>query len=304
MGRPKGSKNRSKNRPVVGNPIPGGDNVTPVPDQAPAPDAMETPTEVAPAAPAEGGEEAALAVGATVTHPDGRSGIVSEVEPRGSGHAVSVRWSGDDDDTQYTPSDWREMCATVEGAREQTAQTEPAPTPATDSDEPAAPETQYGDDDEPQPPVGIGGRLAEIGHEWADTDQQLVAKEAEKSTVVKQYTKEIGILESRCRQLAAEYREAEWPATYDYKRGLRHVWNGRTGRLARTEKLGSYQVPLDLDHPSKPPVEVTVTPAVPAEPVAEVIEPVTEPVTEGEAEELEPTPFDDPELVSENAAEA
>lgn len=281
MGRPKGSKNR-KPRTIK---TTGGVDVTSQPDTSPPPDA-----EVAPGPPQEGGAEAALAVGATVTHPDGRSGIVSEVEPRGSGHAVSVRWTGDDDDTQYTPSDWQEMGATVEGAREQTAQTEPAPTPATDSDEPRAPETQYGDDDEPQPPVGIGSRLAEIGHEWADTDAQLAAKESEKSTVVKQYSKEIDILESRCRQLAAEYRAAEWPETYDYRKGIKHVWNGRTGRLARTDQLGSYQVPLDLDHPSKPPVEV--------------IEPVTEPVTEGEAEDLEPTPFDDPELVSEDAAEA
>jgi len=62
-------------------------------------------------------------------------------------------------------------------------------------------------------------------------------------------------------------------------------------------------VPLDLDHPSKPPVEVTVTPAVPAEPVAEVLE---QPVTEGEPDALEPTPFDDPEPVAseDDAAEA
>lgn len=290
MGRPKGSKNR-KPRTIA---TTGGVDVTSQPDTSPPPDAAE----------------AALAVGATVTHPDGRTGEVTAVEPRGDAHAVCVRWTGDDDDTQYTPIDWQDMGATVEGAREQTAQTAPAPTPATDSDsdsdEPRAPETQYGDDDEPQPPVGIGGRLAEIGHEWADTDAQLVAKESEKSTVVKQYTKEIDILESRCRQLAAEYREAEWPVTYDYRKGIKHVWNGRTGRLARTEKLGSYQVPLDLDHPSKPPVEVTVTPAVPAEPVADVIEPVTEPVTEGAPEALEPTPFDDPEPVAseDDAAEA
>jgi len=286
MGRPKGSKNK-KPRTIA---TTGGVDVTSRPDTSPPQDAVEAPAQVAPGSPQEGGAEAALAVGATVTHPDGRTGEVTAVEPRGDAHAVCVRWTGDDDDTQYTPSDWQEMGATVEGAREQTAQTEPAPTPA-DSDESRAPETQYGDDDEPQPPVGIGGRLAEIGHEWADTDQQLVAKESEKSTVVKQYTKEIDILESRCRQLAAEYREAEWPVTYDYRKGIKHVWNGRTGRLARTEKLGSYQVPLDLDHPGKPPVEVTVTPAAPTEPVAEVLE---QPVTEGEPDALEPTPFDEP----------
>lgn len=290
MGRPKGSKNKPKTtRPVAGHIIPTeGTDVPSQPDTSSASDALASSASVAPGHAQEGGAPTPPAVGDTVTHPDGRTGEVTAVEPRGDAHAVCVRWAGDDDDSQYTPIDWREMGAALRAAH---APTEPAPaTP----DEPRAPETTYDADDEPQPPPGIGSRLAEIGHEWAETDAQLVAKEAEKSTVVKQYTKEIDVLESRCRQLAAEYREAEWPETYDYKRGIKHVWNGRTGRLVRIEKLGSYQAPLDFDRPSKPPVavEVTITPAVPSEPVADVVEPVTE----GEAEGVEPTPFDDEPL--------
>jgi hypothetical protein len=296
MGRPKGSKNKAKNRPVVGHLIPTeGTDVPSQPNASSASDALASSASVAAGHAQEGGAPTPPAVGDTVTHPDGRTGEVTEVEARGSGHAVCVHWSGDEDESQYTPTDWRELQAALVAAH---APTEPAPaTP----DEPRAPETTYDADDEPQPPPGIGSRLAEIGHEWAETDAQLVAKEAEKSTVVKQYSKEIDILESRCRQLAAEYREAEWPETYDYKRGIKHVWNGRTGRIARTEKLGSYQAPLDFDRPSKPPVEVTVTPAALTESVAEVLEHM---VIESLAVQLEPTPFDDPEPVTDDAAEA
>jgi len=286
MGRPRGSRNKPKHAPI-GNPIPGGANEPSQPDPTPAPDALAAPATLAPGDATEGGETPAPAVGDTATHPDGRSGTITEVEPRGSGHAVSVRWAGDEDDSKYTPTDWQEMQAAPVAA----------PAHAPEPTEEPKPETAYDDTGAPQPPPGLGLRLAEIGHEWADTDRQLIEKEAEKSTVVKSYTKAIDILDARCRQLAADYREAEWPETYDYKRGLKHVWNGRTGRLVRTEELGSYQVPLDLDHPVTPPVAEAVAA------IATLDAEVTMAVVDGaetEPDAAEPTPFDD---VTEDAAE-
>lgn len=268
MGRPKGSKNKPKTtRPVMGNPIATeGTNVPSRSDTSPAQDDVATAETLAPGYPAQGGAPTPPAVFDTVTHPDGRTGEVTEVEARGSGYAVCVRWSGDDDESQYTPIDWRELQAALVAAH---APTEPAPaTP----DEPRAPETTYDDDDEPQPPPGMTARLLDLLDEITDTDRQLVDKESEKKTVVDSYNKSINILSSRRSQLIADAREAQWPETYDYKKGLKHIWNGRSGKLERTEELGSYQVPLDLDHPAKPPApEVTETPADPPETPAEVV---------------------------------
>lgn len=319
MPRPKGSKNKPKTpKLTIGNPIPGDVNESPVTDQTSPSDAVATPETLAPGG-AETGSQAP-ADGSPVTHPDGRTGTVTGSEPRGSGWSVDVRWDGEDADTQYTPVDWREM---QEAWIAKLAKPEEPARDAAPEEDPK-PETSY-IDDEPQPPPGIGTRLAEIGHEWAEEDAQLVAKEAEKKTVVSSYTKAIDILESRCRQLAAEYREAEWPETYDYKRGIKHVWNGRTGRIARTEKLGSYQVPLDLDRPSRPPVAESVSVDFAAaganaiaelergivdttgEALADIVDDAVAMMGEAMAEEphaSEPTPFDDPEPADTDAVEA
>jgi hypothetical protein len=87
----------------------------------------------------------------------------------------------------------------------------------------------------PLPPAGR--TLAEIGHEWAETDNRLRDKENEKRRVMSDYNDEIGKLDSRCAELAAEYRAAEFPETYDYKHGVKHVWDGRTRTILRTERL-------------------------------------------------------------------
>jgi hypothetical protein len=241
MGRPKGSKNKAKNRPVVGHLIPTeGTDVPSQPDTSPAQDALASSASVAAGHAQEGGETAAPAVGDTVTHPDGRTGEVTEVEARGSGHAVSVLWAGDDDESQYTPTDWREMGATLRAAH---APTDPAPA---STDEPIAP-----------PVMPTSGRsLDEIGHEMADAQAQLDDLEAAKAAVVKDYGKRIGIVGARVSQLAAEYRQAERREEIDYSEGVVNVFSIRTGELLASRPLADSerQVILPLDHPTSPPV--------------------------------------------------
>jgi hypothetical protein len=45
------------------------------------------------------------------------------------------------------------------------------------------------------------------------------------------------VLDARCAELAAEYREAEYPVTYNYGRRERYLWDGRTGLLLETIKI-------------------------------------------------------------------
>lgn len=228
MGRPKGSKNR-KPRTIK---VTGGVDVTSQPDTSPPPDAVEAPAQVAPGPAQEGGAEAALAVGATVTHPDGRTGEVTAVEPRGSGHAVCVRWAGDEDDSQYTPSDWQEMGATVELVSNSDA----GPVRLDD-------------------PV-VRRSLDDIGHEMAEAQAELDDLEHTKTAIVKDYGKRIGIAAGRVSQLAAEYRQAERREEIDYAEGVVNVYSNRTGELLATRPLADSerQVILPLDHPTSPPV--------------------------------------------------
>jgi len=194
MPRPKGSKNKPKNRPPT-----EGTDVPSRPDTSPPPDAAE----------------AALAVGATVTHPDGRTGEVTAVEPRGSGHAVCVRWAGDEDDSQYTPSDWQEMGATVELVSNSDA----GPVRLDD-------------------PV-VRRSLDDIGHEMAEAQAELDDLEHAKAAIVKNYGKRIGIAAGRVSQLAAEYRQAERREEIDYAEGVVNVYSNRTRDLLATRPLAA-----------------------------------------------------------------
>jgi hypothetical protein len=133
-----------------------------------------------------------------------------------------------------------EESASNEAAKEEAPPVEATDTPAV---EPIAP-----------PVMPTSGRsLDEIGHELAHTDGEKRDLESQKSDVMKDYNKRIGVLDARCAELAAEYLAAERPETYDYKAGLKYVWDGRTGKLLETISLGSMvQLPL-VERPQQPP---------------------------------------------------
>ena len=133
-----------------------------------------------------------------------------------------------------------EESASNEAAKEEAPPVEATDTPAV---EPIAP-----------PVMPTSGRsLDEIGHELAHTDGEKRDLESQKAEVMKDYNKRIGVLDARCAELAAEYLAAERPETYDYKAGLKYVWDGRTGKLLETISLGSMvQLPL-VERPQQPP---------------------------------------------------
>ena len=105
------------------------------------------------------------------------------------------------------------------------------------------------------PPVmpTSGRPLDEIAHEMANTDREKRALEGEKSEVMKDYNKRIGLLDAKCAELASEYLSAERPETYDYKAGFKFVWDGRTGKLVDKVALGPMvQLPLTERAPEAP----------------------------------------------------
>lgn len=96
----------------------------------------------------------------------------------------------------------------------------------------------------PVPPFPAGLRaLDEIGDELADEIGRKDALEAEKASVMKDYNQRIGVLEARCSELAANYREAKEPASYDYENGWKHIFDGHTQQYLRSEHIPANRQP-------------------------------------------------------------
>lgn len=88
----------------------------------------------------------------------------------------------------------------------------------------------------PEYPVGLRA-LEEIADELAEQKGKQDALEAEKASVMKDYSQRIGVLDARVSELAANYREAKEPVSWDYEGGWKHIFDGHTQRYLRTEHI-------------------------------------------------------------------